>query len=192
MTVVNVSPQALDPQPPLHPPQEATEVRFTPAADVIQFDTPVTIPDPNEVRQDGSDAATAISTGAAEDERAEDRAEQAAEPMQPPAQQRPTIAVLEFADNLGSYPMRLQKISIGRHTDNDIRIEDVTVSRHHAIVSLAPNGGFEIHNLTSGRSERNPVLVNGVERDQATLADGDEVTIGSVRFRFLIGQAPAV
>ncbi len=86
--------------------------------------------------------------------------------------------------------MRLHKISIGRHTDNDIRIEDVTVSRHHAIVSLTPSGGFEIHNLTASRSERNPVLVNGIERDQTTLADGDEVTIGSVRFRFLTGQPP--
>jgi hypothetical protein len=194
-TVVNAPPPpAFDQQAPMHVgSQEATEVRHSPVSDPVQIDTPVTLPEPAEMAHDTSADETRITTSAEPAEEPPPATPGGAEPArsqavaEPP---RPTIAVLQFADNLGTYPMRLHKISIGRHTDNDIRIEDVTVSRHHAIVSLTPSGGFEIHNLTASRSERNPVLVNGIERDQTTLADGDEVTIGSVRFRFLTGQPP--
>ena len=193
-TVVNPPPPpALEPPGPVHhAAQEATEVRFSPTHDAVHIDTPVTLPEPAEIPPDSSADETRISSTSAPEEAMpamQDGGGAAAKPVsqEPP---RPTIAVLQFADNLGTYPMRLHKISIGRHTDNDIRIEDVTVSRHHAIVSLAPNGGFEIHNLTASRSERNPVLVNGIEQDRAVLTDGDEVTIGSVKFRFLVGQSP--
>lgn len=193
-TVVNAPPPPPAFQPAHHVSQEATEVRFTPSPDVVHIDTPVTLPEEVELPHDHGAEPTRITPGGPIEVMSPetDTRDGGGAPPPPAVNEpaRPTIAVLQFADNLGTYPMRLHKISIGRHTDNDIRIEDVTVSRHHAIVSLAPSGGFEIHNLTASRSERNPVLVNGVEQDRANLADGDEVTIGSVRFTFLIGQSP--
>lgn len=94
------------------------------------------------------------------------------------------LAVLEFEDEPGVVAVDRPRVTIGRHSDDDIRVKDVTVSRHHAVLQLNASGLFEIHNQTAGRSEPNPLLVNGVYREHAELADGDLVTIGGVTFRF--------
>lgn len=101
--------------------------------------------------------------------------------QQPP---RPALAVLEFEDDPGVVPVDQPRVTIGRHSDDDIRLKDVTVSRHHAVLQMNASGLFEIHNQTAGRAEPNPLLVNGVYREHAELADGDLVTIGGVTFRF--------
>ncbi|KPL52456.1 FHA domain-containing protein [Prosthecomicrobium hirschii] len=94
------------------------------------------------------------------------------------------LAVLEFEDDPGVVAVDQPRVTIGRHSDDDIRVKDVTVSRHHAVLQMNAQGLFEIHNQTAGRSEPNPLLVNGVYREHAELADGDLVTIGGVTFRF--------
>ena len=76
------------------------------------------------------------------------------------------------------------EVVIGRHSHDDIRISDVRVSRHHAKLVAKRDGGFEIHNLTSVRSEPNPMLVNGEAREHANIDDGDVVTLGGVSFTF--------
>src|SRR5215217_3044139 len=67
-------------------------------------------------------------------------------------------------------------VKIGRNTDNDIVINDVLASRHHA--TLIPNGagGAEIRDNRS----INGTFVNGSRVDSAILHDGDTVTIGNV------------
>jgi pSer/pThr/pTyr-binding forkhead associated (FHA) protein len=106
-----------------------------------------------------------------------------------PDQVRNSLALLEFDDDPGVVAIERPRVTIGRHTDDDIRIKDVTVSRHHALLQLNPAGIFEIHNQTAGRSEPNPLLVNGIYREHAELADGDLVTVGGVTFRFRREQA---
>jgi pSer/pThr/pTyr-binding forkhead associated (FHA) protein len=101
--------------------------------------------------------------------------------QQPP---KVSLAVLEFEDDPGVVAIDQPRVTIGRHSDDDIRVKDVTVSRHHALLQLNAAGLFEIHNQTADRSEPNPLLVNGVYREHAELADGDLVTIGGVTFRF--------
>jgi pSer/pThr/pTyr-binding forkhead associated (FHA) protein len=78
--------------------------------------------------------------------------------------------------------VRRGEIVIGRHSDDDVRVPDVRVSRHHARL-VAHGGGFEIHNLTVVRSEPNPMLVNGKSRERANVADGDVITLGGVSFK---------
>jgi ABC transport system ATP-binding/permease protein len=70
-------------------------------------------------------------------------------------------------------------ITIGRATDNDIVIPDVLASRHHATLVPTPSG-------TEIRDERsiNGTFVNGNRVDQASLAEGDVVTIGNVDLVF--------
>ncbi len=69
---------------------------------------------------------------------------------------------------------------IGRRPDNDIVLDDDDVSRYHAVV-IHTGSEFVISDLRS---------TNGVEvagqriRGSATLADGDEIRIGSYRFTF--------
>jgi hypothetical protein len=91
------------------------------------------------------------------------------------------LTVLVFEDDLGTIAMAKPEVVIGRHSADDIRINDVRVSRHHA--RLQDFGGrLEIHNQTAVRSEPNPILINGVEREHAVLSDGDQVSLGGVVF----------
>lgn len=83
----------------------------------------------------------------------------------------------------GEVPITKPDTVIGRHSSDDVRVNDVRVSRRHARIT-GNNGRYEIHNLTAVRSEPNPVLVNGVEREHAPLHDGDVISLGGVLFTF--------
>ncbi|MGO9509776.1 MAG: FHA domain-containing protein [Mycobacterium sp.] len=72
--------------------------------------------------------------------------------------------------------------TIGRATDNDIVIQDVLASRHHAFLTLTPLG-TEIRDAHSV----NGTFVNGVRVGSAVLAEGDVVTIGNVDLVFSDG-----
>jgi pSer/pThr/pTyr-binding forkhead associated (FHA) protein len=90
---------------------------------------------------------------------------------------------LVFLGGEGTISITKPEAIIGRHSDDDVRIPDVRVSRHHARLTSA-DGRYEIHNLTALRSDPNPVLVNGVEKEHAELHNGDEVSLGGVKFTF--------
>jgi pSer/pThr/pTyr-binding forkhead associated (FHA) protein len=71
---------------------------------------------------------------------------------------------------------------IGRSPDCDIFLDDVTVSRRHAV--LVDDGGrFSIEDQGS----LNGTFVNRARIDKAALEDGDEVQIGKYRMTFFRG-----
>ena len=70
-------------------------------------------------------------------------------------------------------------VTIGRSTDNDIVIQDVLASRHHAFLTETPLG-TEIRDAHSV----NGTFVNGVRVGSALLTEGDVVTIGNVDLVF--------
>jgi ABC-type multidrug transport system ATPase subunit len=70
-------------------------------------------------------------------------------------------------------------LTIGRSTDNDIIIQDVLASRHHAFLTTTPLG-TEIRDAHSV----NGTFVNGVRVGSALLTEGDVVTIGNVDLVF--------
>lgn len=72
--------------------------------------------------------------------------------------------------------------TIGRATDNDIVIQDVLASRHHAFLVPTPLG-TEIRDARS----INGTFVNGVRVGSAVLSEGDVVTIGNVDLVFSDG-----
>ena len=74
---------------------------------------------------------------------------------------------------------------IGRSLAADIRFDDPTVSRRHAMVHRAE----DVTRVLDDRS-LNGVFVNGDRVDMRTLADGDEMTIGRFRL-FFLSPAPA-
>ncbi len=90
---------------------------------------------------------------------------------------------LVFDDLVGEIPITKTEVIIGRHADDDVRIPDIRVSRHHARLTNA-NGHFAIHNLTALRSDPNPLIVNGVEKEHVELNDGDVISLGGVKFTF--------
>ena len=97
------------------------------------------------------------------------------------------LAVLEFDGPPGRVPVQHGEMLIGRHSDDDVRVPDIRVSRHHARL-VASGDGIEIHNLTAARSEPNPMLVNGKSRERASVADGDVITLGGVSFRLRLAS----
>jgi len=73
-------------------------------------------------------------------------------------------------------------VTIGRGTENDIVIQDVLASRHHAYLVQTPLG-TEIRDAPSA----NGTFVNGVRVGSAVLAEGDVVTVGNVDLVFTKG-----
>ena len=69
---------------------------------------------------------------------------------------------------------------IGRSLAADVRFDDPTVSRRHAMVHRAE----DVTRVLDDRS-LNGVFVNGDRVDMRTLSDGDELTIGRFRLYFL-------
>jgi hypothetical protein len=73
------------------------------------------------------------------------------------------------------------RTTIGRSPDCGIFLDDVTVSRRHAVL-VEEDGGFVIEDQES----LNGTFVNRRRIDEpARLADGDEVQIGKYRLTFL-------
>jgi ABC transport system ATP-binding/permease protein len=79
----------------------------------------------------------------------------------------------------GAMPKPTGSQTIGRSTDNDIVIQDVLASRHHAFLTQTPLG-TEIRDAHSV----NGTFVNGVRVGSAVLTEGDVVTIGNVDLVF--------
>lgn len=63
---------------------------------------------------------------------------------------------------------------IGRSRSADIRLDDPTVSRRHAVIVRTPEGELRVLDDRS----MNGILVNGEQVDWSSLSDGDELQIG--------------
>jgi hypothetical protein len=75
------------------------------------------------------------------------------------------------------------RTSIGRSPDCDIFLDDVTVSRKHAVL-VAEDGRFTIEDQGS----LNGTYVNRRRIESSPLSDGDELQIGKYRLTFLLGS----
>jgi hypothetical protein len=93
------------------------------------------------------------------------------------------FGVLDFGGGSGRVAILKGDVIIGRHSNDDIRVNNVAVSRHHARMTALPNGRFEIRNQTAVRSEPNPMLVNGQAKETAIVGPGDTVSLGGIDFR---------
>jgi hypothetical protein len=102
------------------------------------------------------------------------------------------LAWLEFNGEPGTVPIYKARIAIGRERDNDIvtDVQELTVSRHHALITVALDGSFHIVNRSKDyRDQPNPILINGVPRDSAKIADGDVIKLGTGNYGFLFREA---
>lgn len=78
-----------------------------------------------------------------------------------------------------------ERVSIGRHADNDICLNDKAVSGHHAvIISILADSFLEDLDSTNG------TLVNGKQIAKHPLSNGDTVSIGRNSLRYE-SDAPA-
>src|SRR5216684_9184208 len=77
---------------------------------------------------------------------------------------------------------------IGRAPDNQIVLDDPRASRHHAHIKADDDGSFMIVDgvVVNGQLKRsaNKVFVNGEQKFEHLLKDGDRITIGASTLRF--------
>ena len=79
-----------------------------------------------------------------------------------------------------SFSLQGDRLSIGRRPDSDIFLDDVTVSRDHAVLV---HRGHEYHLDDMG--SLNGTYVNRRRIDSHRLKDGDELQIGKYKLAFL-------
>jgi FHA domain/zinc-ribbon domain len=79
-----------------------------------------------------------------------------------------------------TFPLEGDEVEIGRSPDADVFLDDVTVSRTHAILSKE-DAGYVIED----KGSLNGTYVNRRRVEKATLEDGDEVQIGKYRLTYL-------
>ncbi len=78
------------------------------------------------------------------------------------------------------FALEKDRIEIGRSPDAEVFLDDVTVSRVHAVL-VKEETGYVIEDTGS----LNGTYVNRRRVERATLEDGDEVQIGKYRLTFL-------
>jgi DNA-directed RNA polymerase subunit RPC12/RpoP len=83
-------------------------------------------------------------------------------------------------DAVIAFPLQREWTRIGRSLAADIRFDDPTVSRRHALIVRQPDG----LRVLDDRS-LNGVFVNGERVEWSTLADDDEIVIGRHHLHFV-------
>ncbi len=81
--------------------------------------------------------------------------------------------------NVVAFSLEREWTRIGRSLAADVRFDDPTVSRRHALIVRQPDG----LRVVDDRS-LNGVFVNGERVEWSTLADGDEIVIGRHHLHF--------
>ena len=77
-------------------------------------------------------------------------------------------------------PLTREWTRIGRSLAADVRFDDPTVSRRHALVVRQPDGVRVLDDRSL-----NGVFVNGSRIEGKVLQDGDEIVVGRYRLSFL-------
>lgn len=94
----------------------------------------------------------------------------------------PSLAQLSGQGKGRVYYLDQPRITIGRAETNHVVVIDDSVSREHAVIEKGEDGSFVIFDNKS----RNGILVNGKKVEATVIEGNDEVSIGTVRFRFTI------
>ncbi len=82
------------------------------------------------------------------------------------------------------YTLEKDLVTVGRHPQSDIFLNDITVSRRHAEVRKDGDGY-----LVADLGSLNGTYVNRARVDSSPLASGDELQIGKFRLLFLVKDA---
>jgi len=94
------------------------------------------------------------------------------------------LVVRRGNDEGARFPLESPETTVGRHPDSDVFLDDITVSRKHAI--------FVTRDQTTtvrDAGSLNGTYVNRTRIDEATLASGDEVQVGKFKLVYLRGAA---
>jgi len=81
---------------------------------------------------------------------------------------------------VNQYELRIGEMTVGRRTDNDIRVDDVAVSGQHALLRVQRDELFpsQIHVEIEDRGSTNGTMVNGKPIKKQRLSHGDIIRLG--------------
>ena len=82
------------------------------------------------------------------------------------------------------YPLTGDIVTVGRHENSLVVLNDVSVSRHHAVFTRTASGRWTVRDLNS----LNGTYVNGERVDEVVLRSGDEIQVGKFKI-VLWGEA---
>lgn len=98
------------------------------------------------------------------------------------------LLVAQRGPNVGSrYELGSVTVTLGRHPQSDIFLDDVTVSRRHAEVHRNPDGTVVVRDVGS----LNGTYVNGQRTDDKVLEHGDELQVGTFKLVFVAADVEA-
>ena len=89
------------------------------------------------------------------------------------------LVVVRGPNNGARFLLDDAEVTSGRHPDSDIFLDDVTVSRRHAVF-VREGAGYAVKDVGS----LNGTYVNRSSVEAAVLRNGDEVQIGKYRFLY--------
>ena len=94
------------------------------------------------------------------------------------------LVVRRGTDEGARFPLEKRETTVGRHPDSDVFLDDITVSRKHAVFVTEDQ-------VTTVRDagSLNGTYVNRARIDEAVLASGDEVQVGKFKLVYLRGAA---
>lgn len=95
----------------------------------------------------------------------------------------PKLVLMHDGAIIREYPLDKERISVGRRPNNDIQLDDPTVSGNHAVFLVLHNVYVEDQNSTNG------VLLNGRRVSKRQLTHGDVVQIGRHDLKFIDDKA---
>lgn len=101
-------------------------------------------------------------------------------PVEPSGGQGAALVVRSGGGRAGERFRILDKTTIGRSPTSDIFLDDVTVSREHAVVY---NDGSSVR--VEDRASLNGTFVNHERVDRQDVANGDEIQVGKFKLTFV-------
>jgi pSer/pThr/pTyr-binding forkhead associated (FHA) protein len=94
------------------------------------------------------------------------------------------LHIISDALNGLAFDLAADRVTIGRAADNTICLEHLTVSKHHAIVTMHGTD-FTLQDLNS----TNGTILNGNSVTSVQLKDGDHIFLGAVELRLTVNES---
>ncbi|MDI9246043.1 FHA domain-containing protein [Marinobacter sp. CHS3-4] len=89
---------------------------------------------------------------------------------------------------VNTFELEKTEVHVGRRADNDIRIDEISVSGHHAVIERMPNAYLEgtVDYYITDKDSTNGTFVNDLRvNERQRLNSNDLVRIGWNEFRFV-------
>lgn len=96
------------------------------------------------------------------------------------------LHVLRGPNEGARYLLDSDVVTVGRHPDSDIFLDDITVSRRHAELRRDDNG-FSVHDVGS----LNGTYVNGRRVEDQVVTTGDELQVGKFKLMAIVAEPAA-